>query len=177
MYNQCAKRAAQWYMHYIHCKPTCFGECSLFASMHPIRKKKGPLQSWKTHLPGHCFLFSGLHCPEKQLTDGINMYESPKHKAWPTLPSPCTACSAALHCFLPTSWWLELSERQRGVYSFIFFCADRSAHASNLQHIGLEVTVNILSQMEREECLQLWKNLGLINAWENITTSALNFLL
>lgn len=68
-------------------------------------------------------------------------------------------------------------QKTRRCLFIFFFCADRSVHVSNLQHIGIEVTVNIWSQMEREECLQLCKSLGLINAWENITTSALSFLL
>lgn len=101
-------------MHYVHCKPTCFGEYSLYASTHPNRKKKGPLKSWKIHPPGHCCLFLGLHCPEKQLTDGINMYESPKHKAI-TMHSMFYCLVLSLANLL-----VDVSERQGGVYSFIF---------------------------------------------------------
>lgn len=142
----------------------------------PSEKKKGPLQSWKIHPPGHCCLFLGLHCPEKQLTDGINMYESPKHEAWPTpaITTQRVLLSYIVSCQPPGDWDFP---KDKEVFIHFFFCADKSVHVSNLQHIGVEVAVSIWSQTEREECLQLWKSLGLINAWENITTSALSFLL
>lgn len=104
------------------------------------------------------------------------MYESPKHQTWPTPPAVCTACSA----FTLLSCVVSCSLLVVGAFlkTRIFFSEHtvRSVHPSNPQQIEIEVTVTILSQVGREECLQLWRNLGLVNAWENITTSALNFL-
>lgn len=73
-----------------------------------------------------------------------------------------------LHCLFPTSCHWAFWKTRR-FFSFSVQTV-RSVHPSNPQQIGLEVTVNVLSH------LQLWKNLQLINARENITTSGLNFL-
>lgn len=64
---------------------------------------------------------------------------------------------AVLHCLLPTSCdWGFLKDKE----VFFLLYAVRSVHPSNPRQVGLEVTVNVLSQMGREECLQLGGNMG-----------------
>lgn len=77
---------------------------------------------------------------------------------------------AVLYCLWPTSRWPGLSERQ-GI--FFSMQAVRSVHPSNPQESESEYLVKDGGR----KVFTVLKNLGLVNAWENIASSALNFLI
>lgn len=174
MYNKCAKRGAQQWMCDTHCEPTCLWEITSFVSVHPIGTKREPLCSWKSHSPGQCCIFPGRRCPAKPLTQW-NQYswilntKHDLHHQHSTQPAPCSPCCLVLSLAnlpLTGAFW-------KTGHFFFSMQAVRSVHPSNPQESDSEYLVKDGGR----KVFTVLKNLGLVNAWENIASSALNFLI
>lgn len=112
--------------------------------------------------------------PCKAIDTMKSIFMNPEHKAWPTPPAQHTACSVftLLSCIVsgqPPADRGFLKDRA----FFFSMQAVRSVHPSNPQESESEYLVKDGGR----KVFTVLKNLGLVNAWENIASSALNFLI